>query len=65
MMSQHSNSLATATADNLAHNEKSIETVHQNGRRFHGKRMHANALLEMTIEMSLTVNFEHMLASLG
>ena len=38
MMSQHSNNLVTATAGILVH----IEAVHQNGRRFHGKRMHAN-----------------------
>ena len=43
MMSQHSNSLATATAAILVHNENLLR-LHQNGRHFHGKRMHANTL---------------------
>ena len=49
MMSQHSNSLATATAA-IVHvaQRKSIEAVHQNGRHFHGKKMHANTLLLRT-----------------
>ena len=44
MMSQHSNSLATATAANLVHNENLLR-LNQNGRHFHGKRMHTNGLL--------------------
>ena len=52
MMSQHSNSLATATAailQFLVHNENLLRLcMHQNGRCFHGKRMHANALLALS-----------------
>ena len=41
MMSQHSNSLATTTVAIL------VQAAHQNGRCFHSKRIHANALYPM------------------